>query len=162
MKLLFILQIVLALLLDPPSVYVKGKGYSGYIFKKEHFEKEHFVILFIENQQGRFTPTPEEVEVAEKMLKARLPELNKHKINQYGTCPNIEKKLKKYTRQYVGLMNKTNEKVVWINFIMIDKRDNFNASEDIIHVFDGCSYYWNVKVNLTTGEVFDLDVNGRG
>ena len=53
MKLLIILQIVLALLLGPPSVYVKGKGYAGYIFKKEYF-----VMGSIENQQGRFTLLP--------------------------------------------------------------------------------------------------------
>ena len=152
MKLLIILQIVLALLLDPPSVYVKGKGYSGYIFNKEHL-----VMVSIENQQGRFTPTLEEVEVAEKLLKARLPELNKDKISQYGTCPNIEKKLKKYKRQYFGLMNQSGEKVIWINMLMNHINE---ASEEIIIVCDGCSYYWNVKVNITTGEVFDLDING--
>jgi hypothetical protein len=157
MKLLIILQIVLALLLDPPSVYVKGEGYSGYIFKKEHFEKEHFVILFIENQQGRFTPTPEEVEAAEKLVKARLPVLNKNKSNQSGTCPNIEKKLESYTRQYVGISNKTGEKVIWINMVM---HPSDEASEGIIFVLDGCSNYWNVKVNLTTGEVYDLGING--
>jgi hypothetical protein len=155
MKLLIILQIVVSLLLGPPSVYVKGKGYSGYIFKKEYF-----VMGSIENQQSRFTPTFEEVERAEKLVKARLPELNKHKINQYGTCPNIEKKLKKYIRQYVGLMNKTGEKVIWINMLMHPSSDY--ASEDIIYVYDGCSNNWKVKVNITTGEVYDLDVNGQG
>ncbi len=152
MKLLIILQIVLALLLDPPSVYVKGKGYAGYIF-----EKEHLVMVSIKNQQGRFTPTLEEVEVAEKLLKARLPELNKDKISQYGTCPNIEKKLKKYKRQYFGLMNQSGEKVIWINMLMNHINE---ASEEIIIVCDGCSYYWNVKVNITTGEVYDLSING--
>ncbi len=155
MKLLIILQIILALLLDPPSVYVKGKGYAGYIF-----EKDHIVLVSIENQQSRFTPTFEEVEEAEKLVKARLPELNKNKPSQYGSCPNIEKKLKKYTRQYVGLMNKTGEKVIWINFIMIGKRKDFNTSEEIIHVCDGCSFYWQVKVNITTSEVYDFSVNG--
>jgi hypothetical protein len=152
MKLLIILQIVLTLLLGPPSVYVKGEGYSGYIF-----EKDQILRFYDEKLKVLFTPTLEEVEAAEKLLKAHLPVLNKNKSNQSGTCPNIEKKLESYTRQYVGISNKTGEKVIWINMVM---HPSDEASEGIIFVLDGCSNYWNVKVNLTTGEVYDLSVNG--
>lgn len=154
MKLLIILQIIFALLLSPPSVYVKGRGYAGYIF-----DKDQLVTISIENQQSRFTPTPEEVETAEKLLKAQLPELNIYKTNQTSNCPNIEKKIKKYTRQYFGLTNNNREKVIWINLLLL-KNNDLNASENIIRVCDGGSYFWNIKVNITTGEVFDLDVNG--
>lgn len=33
------------------------------------------------------------------------------------------------------------------------------ASEYIL-VFDGCSRYWKIKVNLSSGKVHDLEING--
>lgn len=158
MKLLIILQIIVSLLLGPSSVYVKGKGYSGYIFEKDFFEQHYIIKFSIKKQKGRFTPTFEEVEAAEKLVRAQLPALNKDKNNQSGGCPNIENKLESYTRQYVGVINRKGEKVIWINMVMDPSSD---ASKRLFFVFDGCSYYWNVKVNLTTSKVYDLSINGH-
>jgi hypothetical protein len=154
MKLLIILQTIVSLLLDPPSVYVKGKGYSGYIFNKEHS-----VMVSIKNQQGRFTPTFEEVERAEKLLKSRLPELNKDKISQGEKCGNIEKELESYTRQYVGFINQKGNKIIWVNMLMHLRSV---PSKHIIIVDDGGSNYWNVKIDITSRDVYDLEINGVG
>ena len=40
----------------------RGKGYAGYSFNKSHG-------VFIENQQERYTPTKEDIVLAEKILK---------------------------------------------------------------------------------------------
>jgi hypothetical protein len=87
--------------------------------------------------------------------------LNKDLLNQVGNCPVIHKKLSKYKRQYVGTKTENGDKVIWINFIWSKDKDALvKLSEEIIIVLDGCSYYWSVKVNLTTGKLFDLSING--
>ena len=83
-----------------------------------------------------------------------------HHINQVGT-PVIDKKLRKYTRQYVGFLSNTGEKVLWVNFVW-DKDSRERLSQDIISVNDGGSYYWNVEINITNQKVYNLDVNGYG
>jgi hypothetical protein len=73
----------------------------------------------------------------------------------------IDRKLKKYCRQYVGFVNSKGERVIWINLFwnkdLID-----DAAKDIIRVNDGCSYYWNVGVNIDRKLICDLQVNGNG
>jgi hypothetical protein len=133
---------------------VCGKGYEGYIF-----DENHIVMLSVPNQKSRYTPTKKDIEVAENLLKEKLPLLNKDHINQIGRCPIIEKNLKKYKRLYVGFENYKGDKILWINFVW-DKEKELLLSKEIIHVLDGCSYYWNIKVNISTGEVFDLNING--
>ncbi|MDM8178149.1 hypothetical protein QT327_27955 [Olivibacter sp. 47] len=38
--------------------------------------------------------------------------------------------------------------------------DEERLPKDIVTPLDGCSHYWNIKVNLDKGEVFDLIING--
>ena len=46
------------------STLMRGKGYAGY-----SFNKSHGVFISIENQQERYTPTKEDIVLAEKILK---------------------------------------------------------------------------------------------
>ncbi|HAD12940.1 MAG TPA: hypothetical protein DCF33_10955 [Saprospirales bacterium] len=140
--------------IQPPPVHVKGSGYSGYIFD------ENYPIWFsIKDQKGRFTPSKDEIMIAEKLLKKQIKELNKRRENQIGRCPVIDRNLCKYKRQYVGFLNTKNEKILWINFIWHKKAGN-QISKEVISVYDGCSNYWGIKINLNTGEVYDLFING--
>ena len=36
------------------------------------------------------------------------------------------------------------------------------AKYELINVNDGCSYYWNVEVNISTKTLSNLQVNGKG
>ena len=70
--------------------------------------------------------------------------------------------MKKYKRQYVGFINDKGEKILWINFVWDKRLTESELSEDIISVKDGCSYYWNIKINVTTNNIFELKINGLG
>ena len=138
-------------------IHVCGKEYEGYIF-----DATHFVMVSDQQQKNRYTPSTDDVSAAEKLLKKNLQSINKNRINQIGSCPVIDKKLKKYKRQYVGFINDKGEKILWINFVWDKRLTESELSEDIISVKDGCSYYWNIKINVTTNNIFELKINGLG
>ena len=154
-KLIIFLFAILSLYSE--STLVKGKDFTGYIF-----DENHFVLLTIDNQFKRYTPSKEDVLLAESIIKNKLKCLNVDLVNQGYKCPIIDKKTKKYMRQYVGFINNNNEKILWINFIWENKFSKDKISKDIIQVMDGCSYYWNIKVNLNTNNLNDLNINGQG
>lgn len=138
---LFILLTTFLMISNNNPIHVCGKGYEGYIF-----DATHFVMVSVQQQKNRYTPTTDDVAAAEKLLKKDLQTINKNLINQIGSCPVIDKKLKKYKRQYVGFINDKGEKILWINFVWDKRLTESELSEDIISVQDGCSYYWNIKM----------------
>jgi hypothetical protein len=139
------------------SEYVKGKVFEGYIF-----DEKHFVLKSIYNQKSRYTPTKQDVEVAEELLKSELSEINNPLVNQGNGCPIINKSLRKYVRQYVGFINNNGEKVIWINFLWGNKTEKCDAEKDIVFVLDGCSFYWSIEVNVTLKSLSELKINGLG
>ena len=74
-------------------------------------------------------------------------------------CPIIHEKLQKYVRQYVGFVNMKGQKIIWVNCLW-NKSLEERAGKDVIIVDDGCSYFWDVEVNLNTGELANLMING--
>jgi hypothetical protein len=138
------------------AVYVRGKGYTGYVF-----DSSHFIFKSIKDEQNRFTPTLEDVNQAEKILKQQISKTNVSRQNQTRACPVITKKLKKYCRQYFGFIDKHGNKIIWINFFW-NRELNNRAKSDLIIVSDGCSYYWNIEVNTTNKSLMNLNVNGIG
>lgn len=134
---------------------IQGKGFKGYVLGKDRF-----VLTTIENQKERYTPVEEDVLLAEQILKEDLAELNIPMTDQSGDCPVIHRNLKKYIRQYVGYVNTAGEKVIWINFLWKSGTDNQTLTDEVVIVLDGCSHYWNIKVNLDKRLLYDLSVNG--
>lgn len=135
--------------------YVKGKGYKGYIFPKE------YSVLGFPPEPNRYTPCLEDVAQAEKILKDSIGS-DYVKSNQRAYCkPPINKNtLKKYVRQYIGYVTEDGKIIIHIylsNGIEIDKNE---LSEDIIYIFDGGSNHWSIKINISTKELFDMQVNG--
>ena len=64
-----------------------------------------------------------------------------------------------YFKQGISILNKNNEKVVWIN--CISKRGRYSDWKmQIIETSDGGDAYFNLKINLTTGKVYDISING--
>ena len=66
--------------------------------------------------------------------------------------------LPRYKRQYVAILNSKGEKEVWVNCFC----DTWNSDwkKDLIYVNDGGNCYFNLKINLTTGQYYELMVNG--
>lgn len=146
-------MILLLVVIADGGRLIKGKAFEGYIFPENHF-------VMIPSEGGRFTPQTADVLKAEAILKRKIEELNHEKINQANGAPLIHKKLHKFVRQYVGIINNKGQHIIWINCIWKHDANKTELIKDIISVLDGGSYYWNVKVNLDTETLYDLDVNG--
>ena len=138
------------------ATFCQCKFYRGYVF-----DTSYLILKSIKQQQSRAVLSCDEINIAEHILKNNLAELNVNKINQTHGCPNIRKKLCKYRRQYFGFINSKGEKIIWINMFWT-KEFNDESKYDLIRVFDGCSYYWNIEVNITTKSLGNLQINGIG
>ena len=137
---------------EPQSI--KGKGFTGYIFPVEHP-----VYLTNEPLENRFTPVAADVVFAEKAISANIKSMSSayHKRKLV-----IHKNLRKYIRQYVGFKNEKGQRILWVNCIWKESSFCEGAQKDIISVSDGGTSYWNIKVNLDSGEVHELRVNTSG
>ena len=139
------------------ATYIKGKDFVGYIFNENHF-----VLMTIENQKTRYTPNKVDILILEQILKNKLRCENSEQTNQNNECPVINKNLKNYVRQYVGFINTEGEKIIWINFLWKKHFDESRLKKDIIMISDGCSHYWNIKVNIDREDLYELSINGNG
>ena len=112
--------------------------------------------------QNKFIPTHKQVDDAELLLKRKLKNINIDSgyQNQLGG-PVIHKKLRHYKRQYYGYKDSKGHRILLINCVW--SKDEFSEHwlDSYILVNDGGSYYWNIKVDLETGTLFDLEVNGN-
>ncbi|MDO1451985.1 hypothetical protein Q0590_37295 [Rhodocytophaga aerolata] len=145
------------------TTYVAGKGFEGVIFSADY-------PAWIGSSE-RFTPTLEEIVLVENLLKSSLKEVNKPMINQGSYMgPVIHKRLHKYQRQYFGYISPKGERMVYVNcnyfrYNFIDRIQGIEQPDDKwkkqqTEVNDGGSYHWQIQVNLTTKELFGLQVNG--
>lgn len=50
--------------------------------------------------------------------------------------------------------------MILINMLWAEDVDYGGLASEYILVFDGCSRYWKIKVNLSSGKVHDLEING--
>ncbi len=144
------------------AVYVKGKGYEGYIFPKEHS------IWGFPPEQNRYTPNLDDIAQAEKILRDSI-KTDYVKLNQqaYRKPPINKRTLKNYLRQYVGYITDNNEIIIWINLLHKRKYCDEDKPEDadkidneIIMVLDDGYYFWRISINISTKELFDMKVNG--
>lgn len=158
-------------LTDTASYSEYSSGFTDvkgtFVLDADHYKTRKFdVAIFPANYidlipEKRFTPTRQEVEKAELELRNQLEKLNQRRSNQ-SSSPIIHKNLNKYRRQYFGYIDNNGQKILLINCIWKkDSNDTKNKwLKERIIVLDGGSYYWQVKYNVDTGELFDLVVNG--
>ena len=135
---------------------VNGSNYHGYAF-----HEQWDVDFTVENQDGRYTPTEEDIAEAERLIQKRIAYVNRFHVNQEGDCPVVDEHMRKYERQYVGFTDITGCHIVWVNFVW-DESMADSLRNDILLTEGGCGHYWHIKVNLTTGKVYGLEVNGYG
>jgi len=139
------------------------------IITAEHYKSSKFDVAIFPAEHKEFiggvpfTPTREDINNVELALRERLKELNYELSNQAST-PVIHKNLKKYRRQYFGYINDSGQRILLINSFWKSRSEDYHKSwlNRMIIVFDGGSYFWNIKYNLDTDELFDLLVNGYG
>jgi hypothetical protein len=136
---------------------VWGNSYHGWAF---HQDVE--VDFTVENQDGRFTPTDEEIADAERLIQKRIAYVNRDHYNQEGRCPIIDEHMHKYRRQYVGFTNSHGDHIIWANFLWDDGMTDEKLASDVILTRGGCGHFWHIKCNLNTRKVYGLEVNESG
>ena len=147
------------------SVVIENREVCGVIFSAD---AECFLCYIDTN---RFTPTLLEIQLAEEILKNNIKEVNNPIINQGYDCPLIHKKLNHYRRQYFGYYDKNGDKILYLTFnwdrytlldrirgYYKDESDSWKRTREM--VLDGCSYHWEIKINLNSGKLFALYING--
>ncbi len=68
--------------------------------------------------------------------------------------------LTRYKRQYVATLNSKGEKEVWVNCFCNTHNKNWKTERIVVR--DGGNCYFNLKINMTTGQYYELMVNGNG
>jgi hypothetical protein len=155
---------------DNSKIGVKYKGARGTIFN-DNYPFSNFLTSDVDSTT-RWTPKRHDIELAEDILRKQIKSLNKNKVNQLDNCPLIHRHLNDYFRQYVGVKNSEGQRIIHINFswdkhTLIDRivgnaDSRLKFTSDYSFVFDGCSYYWAVNVNLDKRQLSDLSINGVG
>ncbi len=111
-----------------------------------------------------WTPTVYDIEQAEELIKSDIKKrLKKPKTALEADLSAALKreKLETYYRQCVGLIDSSGNQIVWVNFICSTQIHRYPDWQDkMISVRGGGACYFNLKVNLTNHEVYDLIVNG--
>jgi len=153
---------------DANKIGVKSNKFTGTIFTTSYQTDKLFITKV--DSANRFTPTKEDIKLAESILQEQISEANKRHVNQFGKGQYIDRNLNKYFRQYVGYLNENGDRSIHINFhwdkfTIIDRikgywDDRLNFTSDYSIVFDGGGRYWSVNVNLTSKTLFGLSVNG--
>ncbi len=140
-----------------------GQANSNHIeaehYKTKKFDVAIFPANYIDMIPGkRFTPTKQDIDKSEFALIRDLEKLNRQKQNQTST-PLIHKNLRRYKRQYFGYIDKDGQRILLINCFW-DKDAENSWLKDRVQVFDGGSYYWDIKYCIDKDKLFDLSING--
>jgi len=149
---------------DYTTVVKKGRT-TGVIFTKD---ADCFLCF---QDKNRFTPSLADLEEAERILKDNIKSANELGINQVDNCPVIHKNLRYYRRQYFSYVDDDGDRIIyatfnWDRYTLLDRLRGIYRNEqnkwkqEREMVLDGCSYHWEIKINLDRCELFDFDVNG--
>lgn len=136
---------------------VNGFNYHGFAFN-ETWD----VDFTIENQDGRYTLTSEDIMFAEKLIQSRLAFVNRNHENQDGMCPIIDEHILNYARQYVGFTDMDGYRIAWVNFLWDDTLTDATLAKDVLLTEGGCGHFFHLKVNLDTKRIYGLEVNEIG
>ena len=149
-------------------VIEKPTNYSTVIenrkFKRVIFLKDGNCLSCLKNKK-RFSPTLNDIEKAEKILEGKIEAQNSPLVNQGFECPIIHRNLNNYRRQYFGYIEENGDKIIYITLNWDRLKDHHKGESESWKkekemVLDGCSYYWEIKTNLTGEFLFDLSING--
>jgi hypothetical protein len=130
----------------------RNKNSIGEVFK------ENFESNVIENSLKRFTPTIEEVNQTEYILKLDFKKPNKSNEGRF-----ISRNLKNYKRQYLGFVNADGDKMIHVSFYLdknSKKQDNRFWKEEYKIILDGGVSYWIAIINLKTNKLEVVAING--
>lgn len=129
-------------------------------------------VIFSENRltfpapyefSKRFTPSIEDVEVADKILKDNVGTIISY-AKRTGADYSLKNKnnLKDYFYQYIGGINELGERQIFINLRLKSKMSPTTDYTDLITGLDGGDSYITVLINLDTFKLTEFTVGGQG
>lgn len=144
------------------AIYIKTNEYEGVILGPKCLKR-----LLIKDgdtiDEPRWIPTMQDIENAEKLIRKYVTKKSKHPlVNQGNGCPIIYQNFDKYVRQYYGTYNKKGQKILEVNFLWREYAYETEWKCVRLMIFDGCSFYWDISVNMNKKKCFDYWVNGIG
>ena len=141
------------------GIHVKGRNFEGYFFPKESQ-----ILINVPNEKCRYTPDSSDIFKTEKYIRDSIKyiiRMIKKQPDMRGRCV-TKTILKKYCRQYFGFLNTNNERILWINFVRYTKDELPRFSKEDVWVLDGGSDQWSLIINIDTGEVLEMKIDGSG
>ena len=142
-------------------------GGTVWIMRKDKTDKG---IIFSENRltwpapykfSKRFTPAPDDVEIADKILKENIGTIISD-AKYHGENYHLKNKgsLKNYARQYIGGINERGERQI---FMSLYHKSNLSPTDDFTQIFsccDGGDTYITTLINLDSLKLDGFTVGG--
>ena len=136
------------------SIHVFGNNFEGVIFT----EKYSLRFAIAESNGKNFTPTENDILIAEKLVRTGLDTIKNADNHNFV----VRSRLKHYWRQYFGYINDKGERIIIINALWKDP-DFIPYNEwlnEIVLVNDGGDNYWDIKININKLKLFEFGVHG--
>ncbi|MBU0683517.1 MAG: hypothetical protein KJ864_04440 [Candidatus Omnitrophica bacterium] len=134
----------------------KADKFEGAIIAKDQVPQLKY---FSERAKEYWTPSEQDVLKADDLAKVYLQKYKGNDQYAKASIPSILGRLNNYKRQYVGFIEESGDKTIWINYFY--DSGNFSYwTENLVFVFDGGSSFFRIKVNLKKKECYDLSING--
>ena len=107
----------------------------------------------------KFVPTDTEVLRSKKISLVYFDSL--FSTDMYPGSKTIRQNFNGYYRQYVGYTDDRGHRIIYINCFCKDFfRDDFDPTEWWVHVYDGGSCFYQIRIDMETGRSFGLYING--
>ncbi len=144
------------------GVEVSGAGYHGWIIDPDADEGWMF-----DDTADPVWATEDDVARVEAILSEQIPERHDAATNEYERehLGEVASTLDEYERQYVGAhVEGTGDdaQVVYVNALCTTDvgGDPDRMGTGVVMVMDGGACFWNATVDLGTGEIVSMSVNG--
>ncbi len=128
---------------------------------KENIINENWAIL-----DSEWQPNEEQVKIAMEEIKKFLRNIENNSDNGYFivSAEKILNEFPQYRVQFQGNI-KNGKKVIYCNFFHIQESGNeyydSRWQENLIEVFDGGYWYWQIEYDIETGKCINFSVNGE-
>lgn len=141
------------------STYVKGDDFEGVIFSEDYTKLNNWIGA----KYKRFTPTIQDIELAESILRKKLKETYKKNHNKYirSNAAGIQSTLEQYCHQYFGYIDENGKKIIHFNCFPREIEEYSKTWKTAFTMgFDGGPAFWRIEVNISDGILFGFNTNG--
>lgn len=134
----------------------QAEGENWVAFSADKARSDRMLDWLFPGEAEYWSPTAADVHALEDGLPSYLQE---NQSAFYMTETLIWEQLDGYNRQYIGIVLE-GRKVIYANYLC-QNGTNTEWKEQFIFVADGGACYFQFKFDASTGEFFDLQVNGE-